>query len=125
MEHLGPVDQLFLMPPVRFTKHPTYHFVEHRKRGIGHLDFQLSGEDHQGGKPPLVIEAVQVLGAEDCGLAGNGRVARPMNSLFSIRPDAERPEQLKPFDNRGEVLLNGRLCGGFSLGPSTRPGNRR
>jgi len=58
MEYLGPVDQQFLMPPVRFTEHPTYHFVEHRKRGIGHLDFRLSGEDHQGGKPPLVIEAV-------------------------------------------------------------------
>ena len=39
------------------------------KCGIGQLDFHLSGEDHQRGKPPLVIKAVQVLGAEDCGLA--------------------------------------------------------
>jgi hypothetical protein len=55
----------------------------------------------------LLIEAVQVLGAEDCGLAGNGCVARPVNTSFSIRPDGERPEQLKPFDNPGEVLLRG------------------
>jgi hypothetical protein len=52
---------------------------------------------------------LQVLGAEDCGLAGNGRVARPVNTSFSIRPDAECPEQLMPFDNPGEVLLKGRL----------------
>src|SRR4029077_1091482 len=77
--------------------------------GIGQLDFHLSGEDHQGGKPPLLIEAVQVLGAEDWGLAGNGRVARPVNTSFPIRPDAERSEQLKPFDKPGEVLLKGRL----------------
>src|SRR4029077_15244129 len=78
--------------------------------GIGQLDFHLSGEDHQGGKPPLLIEAVQVLGAEDCGLAGNGRVARPVNTSFSIRPDAERPSNRSPSTNPGEALSTGRLC---------------
>ena len=71
------------MPPVRFAEHPAHHLVEHGKCGIGQLDFHLSGEDHQGGKPPLLIEAVQVLGAKYCGLAGNGRVARPLNASFS------------------------------------------
>jgi hypothetical protein len=42
-----------------------HHLVEHGERSIGQLGFHLSDEDQQSSKPPLIIEAVEVLGTED------------------------------------------------------------
>ena len=97
------------MLPICFAEHLAHHPVEHGERSIGQLSFHLSGEDHQGSKPPLIIEAVEVLGAEDCGLAGDSRVAGPVNTPFPVRPDADCPDRLKPLDDPGKILLNGRL----------------
>jgi hypothetical protein len=45
----------------------------------------------KGSKSTLIVEAVEVLGAEDCRLAGNSRVARPVNTPFPVRLDADPP----------------------------------
>jgi len=72
-KHLGQDDQLVLMSgPLGGTP---AHIVRTCKCGIGQLDFHLSGEDQQGGKPPVLSEAYRLLGVR-IGSRGNGRVAR-------------------------------------------------
>jgi hypothetical protein len=65
IEYLSPVDQIVLVLPVCFAEHTAHHLVEHGERSIGQLGFHLSDEDQQSSKPPLIIEAVEVLGTED------------------------------------------------------------
>ena len=44
----------------QWAEHPANHLVEYGERSIGELSFHLSGEGHQGSKPPLIIEAVEM-----------------------------------------------------------------
>jgi hypothetical protein len=109
LDYLSPVDQIVLIVSVCFAEHSAHHLIEHGECSIGQLGFHLSSEDQQGRKPPLIIEAVEVLGTEDCCLPGNSCVARPVNTPFPVRPDADRLDRLKPLDDPGKILLNGRL----------------
>jgi hypothetical protein len=60
------------MLPVCFAEHTAHHLVEHGERSIR---FHLSDEDQQTSKPPLIIEAVEVLGGVPPATPGTPRRA--------------------------------------------------
>jgi hypothetical protein len=91
------------------TEYGAEHLVEHDERGVRENGLRLAGERNQRCKATLNLETRKMLSAYNRGFAGDRRITRAVNTLFTVRSDVELSDGLQPFDNIDQIPLSRRF----------------
>ena len=100
---------MFLVRLIGAPEHAAEHLVEHDESSVGEDRFHLARKHDQGGQSARRVEPREMLSAENGDFPSDRRVARAMNALLAILPDAELSDGLKAFDDPDQVLLGRRF----------------
>ena len=113
------MDNIFSVGAIGATEHAAKHLVEHDERRVREDRFHLTGEHDQSRQSARRIEPRKMLGAENGRFLSNRSVARAMNPLLAIWPNAQSSDELQALDDANQVLLRRRFR------PITQPGEWR
>ena len=113
------MDNIFSVGAIGAAVHAAKHLVEHDERRVREDRFHLAGEHDQSRQSARRIEPRKMLSAENGRFPSDRSVARAMNPLLRIWPNAQASDELQTLDDANQVLLRRRFR------PITQPGECR